>query len=91
MSRLDNQQLLARSGISQANEGGETLAITRAESLNSGANHWVVVWCPHCGTSRKDPDLLVPGLPAFTCKCGATFTETEPEPSIIAGASAGWE
>jgi len=77
MPKISDVELKTRFGLSVAVKGKESLPIERAEITTSFRSQYapktLVVWCPHCGTSRKDPDLLAPGQPANRCQCGARF------------------
>jgi len=77
MAKISELELKTRFGLSTAVKGKESLTIERAETTVSSRSRYapatLVIWCPHCGASRKDPDLLTPGNPANRCKCGARF------------------
>jgi len=77
MPKISDLELKTRWGLSTAVKGKESLPIARAEITSGSRSQYapktLVVWCPHCGTSRKDPYLLTPGNPANRCRCGARF------------------
>jgi len=78
MPKISDLELKTRFGLSTAVKGKESLPIERAEITTSSRRHpapaTLVIWCPHCGASRKDPAQLSLGNPANRChQCGARF------------------
>jgi len=80
---ITSSELKAHSGLFRAIKGKDTRPITHAELQDEKRSRYaqkvLVIWCPWCDTSRKDVDGAYPGLPAFTCRCGAKFHGTRNE------------